>query len=388
MSSCAVCDLSFKSIDARQQHERDSLKHAKRAQQQQQEEQDRNAPPDSFVCNACDRRFRTTDSLQQHTKDTLHGAAETLQQPAPGTSSTAVRLECGACERYFGSNTALLQHQKDLPGHAMGSLRHGTQRSTDGMGATRCAPCGRPFASMEALQQHKRDSPAHTDSALQGTLPGVHMHTINAAVPVEQPVNQQNQSTRQQHGSVRKSANFQYPRCSRFFNSENALQMHKDSSQVCVEDSSWSIYPDLHDAISQQLQADGLWVEFHEGGQYEDSIRDYDTRIMGAFTCPKRSCQAKRWTSKKVAISIRLFDDELYNAVVWHQRCQNCKSMGRLKLDVQSYIDRVVYRLGKWLGLVAVPPTFPRRVGGRQHVRELCEGCKSGHCPENDSEDD
>jgi hypothetical protein len=142
------------------------------------------------------------------------------------------------------------------------------------------------------------------------------------------------------------------------------------------------MYPDLHDEVARQLDANGVSVEFYEEGKPEDSIRDYDTNIMGAFTCPNQSCLVQRWTSKRVAISIQLYDDEQYNAIVWHQRCQKCESMGSLELDLQSYIDRVVYRLGKWLGLQAPPPPFSGSIEGPSHKRELCEGCKSGHCQE------
>jgi hypothetical protein len=142
------------------------------------------------------------------------------------------------------------------------------------------------------------------------------------------------------------------------------------------------MYPDLHDEISQRLAAEGLSVEFYKDGQSEDTIRDYDTNVMGAFTCPQVSCPVKKWTSKKIAISIQLFEDEEYNALVWHQRCQKCKCIGELEIDVQSYTDRVVDRLGNWLGLKVVAPPFSARVGGPPHIQALCEGCKSGHCTE------
>ena len=140
------------------------------------------------------------------------------------------------------------------------------------------------------------------------------------------------------------------------------------------------MYPDLHDEVSQRLEVKGLSVAFYEEGQPEDSIRDYDTNITGVFTCPKQSCRNERWESGIVAISIQLFKDGLYNALVWHQRCQNCKSIGKLELNVQAYTDRVAYRLGKWLGLKAPFPPFSPYVDTSPHKEELCEGCKNGHC--------
>ena len=379
MSTCGVCSVGFKSISALQQHERDSAKHSKRVQQQheqRQKEEGRSAPVGNFECKACDRRFRTADALRQHTKDTLHRAADDLGRPARKTSNMAVRLECGICKRHFGSDNALLQHQRDLPGHVTGSSPCGT---TDGLETTKCAPCGRQFASMEALRQHEQDSPAHASSESPGVLLEMPLHAIPVKVPVGHPAVQPNQSALQQHNPIKRSTPFQCPRCDRSFHSDDALQDHSKSSHVQPENSPWSMHPDLHEEVSQRLEADGLSVEFYEEGKPEDSIREYDTNIMGAFTCPDQSCRVQRWTSKKIAISIQLYNDEQYNAIVWHQRCRNCDSIGNLKVDVQAYVDRVVYRLSKWLGLHVQPPQFGEK-RGPPHIEELCEGCRSGHC--------
>lgn len=381
MSTCVVCSVGFKSISALQQHERDSAKHSGRIQQQQQQgqkEEGRSAPVSDSACKACKRRFRTANALRQHTKDTHHRASEALGGPARETSGMAVRLECGFCKRHFGSDTALLQHQKDLPGHVIGSPSCGT---TGGLETTKCAPCGRPFASMEALRQHKRDSPAHASISSPGAVLEVPVHAIPVNVPLGHPAVQPNQSTLQQHNLIKRSTTLHCPRCDRSFHSNNALQAHTKSSHVQPENNPWSMHPDLHEEVSQHLEANGLSVEFYEEGEPEDPIQDYDTKIMGAFTCPNQSCRIQRWYSRTIAISIQLYDDEQYNAIVWHQRCRKCESIGSLELDVQSYVDRVVYRLGKWLGLHAQPPPFSEN-GGPPHKRELCEGCKRGHCQE------
>jgi hypothetical protein len=140
------------------------------------------------------------------------------------------------------------------------------------------------------------------------------------------------------------------------------------------------MHPDLHDEVSQRLQINGISLGFYEDGEPDDSIRDYDTYVMGAFTCPNQSCWIQRWTSKIIAISIQLYDDEKYNAIVWHQRCRKCQKIGNLELDVHSYTERVVYRLGKWFGLDAEVPPFSGNTENRPHRQKLCEGCKNGHC--------
>jgi hypothetical protein len=175
----------------------------------------------------------------------------------------------------------------------------------------------------------------------------------------------------------------QYSRHNPFNGSESALQTRKDNSFIQAENSSFCMYPDLHDEISKQLEANGLSVEFYGEGQREDTIRDSDTRISGTFTCPNQSCSVEGWSSGIVAISIQLFKHGRYNALVWHQRCRDCEAVGRLEVDVQAYTNRVVYRLGKWLGLkVAAPPYSGNILLDGPHRDELCEGCKNGHCKE------
>lgn len=384
MSKCNVCDLQFKSIGALEQHERDSSKHTTGAQMQQHQ-QDRSAPPKIFTCVPCGRHFRTIDALQQHIEATRHYAAEALQRSAPRPSSVAVQLECGTCKRQFDNSAALFRHQKDLPSHMTEALQNGAQESTDRVNSTHCAPCGRQFASAEALQQHKRDSPAHAtpkpqeseprDTTTPSTVP-----TRLAIGPEPGSAHRRQRLTRRRQDSARRAMIFPCSLCNQSFSSDNALQAHKESSHTLPENSPWSMHPDLHDEVLQRLEANGLSVEFYEEGKIEDSIRDYDTNIMGAFTCPNHSCPVQRWTSKRVAISIQLYDDEQYNAMVWHQRCQECESMGSLELEVQSYTDRVVYRLGKWLGLRVPPPPFSVSSDTPPHREDLCEGCKSGHC--------
>ena len=176
----------------------------------------------------------------------------------------------------------------------------------------------------------------------------------------------------------------QSPQGDQSFSGGSNSPTHRDSSRVCTEDSPWSMYPDLHADVLKRLAANGLLIDFCEEIRSENSIRDYDTNIMGVFSCSKLSCPVVDWKSRKVSISIRMYDNKQYNAIVWHQRCRDCKDLGDLELDAESYTERIAYRLGKWLGLRAEVPFFPmnERDDIDPHKKELCEGCKNGHCPE------
>ncbi|KAL3477479.1 hypothetical protein BJX99DRAFT_226296 [Aspergillus californicus] len=87
-----------------------------------------------------------------------------------------------------------------------------------------------------------------------------------------------------------------------------------------------SMFPDLHGSIIASLQSSnpGLSFTFHCADTYDDSTQDYDTNIMGSFICNNRNCKSSGWSSKKIAISIREYSGERYNARVYHQRCKQC----------------------------------------------------------------
>lgn len=253
---------------------------------------------------------------------------------------------CAVCNMHFKSADDLHKHERESSEHAVmmqqytNTSHHGEAEAVqqNGVKTAKCGPCDRQFDSIEALQQHEKDSSVHAMEALNNDM---------------------------------SKASLDAP-----------LEAHEVSLHAPTDDSPWSMYPNLHDLVSQRLEASGLSVEFYSGNDLKTlSDRDYDTNVIGAFTCPKQSCPTKKWTSKKVAISIRMYDNKQYNAVVWHQRCKKCKSLGNLKLDADAYVDRVVYRLGKWLGLeLAVPPFSSEGHMDRPHHKQLCEGCKNGHC--------
>ncbi|PLB47858.1 hypothetical protein P170DRAFT_510581 [Aspergillus steynii IBT 23096] len=147
----------------------------------------------------------------------------------------------------------------------------------------------------------------------------------------------------------------------------------------------WSLHPKLHDDIAQLLDEEGLQIDFFDADDEETNIEERDTNVMGRFICQNKGCNSSGWSSKKIAITIRMYSQQRYNARVYHQRCRNCRTVGRLILDSGCYAERVTYWLKKWNGFEVRQPDYSGQSRG-PHDSELCEGCKVGHCP-NSNED-
>ncbi|PYI11066.1 hypothetical protein BO78DRAFT_393552 [Aspergillus sclerotiicarbonarius CBS 121057] len=144
----------------------------------------------------------------------------------------------------------------------------------------------------------------------------------------------------------------------------------------------WSMYPALHNDILALLPGDITLPSFHPFDDSRTCTQQYDTNIMGRFICSNASCRSTGWSSKKIAITIRLYGDDEYNARVYHQRCKGCNALSRPELD-ESYAERVAYRIKKWSGVeMERPPYRDRGVSSGPHNSRLCEGCKDGHCRE------
>lgn len=141
------------------------------------------------------------------------------------------------------------------------------------------------------------------------------------------------------------------------------------------------MYPGLNDKLANVLDKEGLYFTFNSNDDERGRIDTYDTNIMGRFVCNNNNCTSRGWSSKKIAITIRMYTDTRYNVRVYYQRCRNCNWLSRPNLDVDTYVDRVAYRLKKWSGVeVERPPYSHKR--GKPHEHELCEGCRHGHCTE------
>ncbi|KAH8691070.1 zinc-binding domain-containing protein [Phaeosphaeriaceae sp. PMI808] len=145
----------------------------------------------------------------------------------------------------------------------------------------------------------------------------------------------------------------------------------------------WSIYPALHDDVLVLLAEEGLDFDFHEDDDDEGCIKEYDTTIMGRFICRNRACRTGGWSSRQIAITIRMYPGAQYNARVYNQHCRECDGIGKPRLT-DSYAERVAYRLKKWSGIEMAQPNFSGKSKG-PHESELCEGCKNGHCSQLES---
>ena len=263
---------------------------------------------------------------------------------------------CESCDRRFNTTQALQHHIRDSPAHTT---------------TFACKECDRTFKTAHGLQQHIRDSPAHSTV--------LSCRECNRTFNTEQAL--------QQHirDAPVHSTNFACQECNRSFGTAQALQQHTCNSPAHANDESaeedipsFDMRPSLHGDVSRQLDQYGLTFHFAPIDDPNDFLKEYDTTIVGAFTCTNDSCRKRRWTSKRVAITIRKLSDLSYNARVYYQRCERCGFVARPDLD-DSYAERVAYRLAKWSGVAVSNPYFSGR-SDRPHQEELCEGCRLGRC--------
>ena len=149
-------------------------------------------------------------------------------------------------------------------------------------------------------------------------------------------------------------------------------------SKKSKQPSSWSVYPALHHDVSHLLEDHDLQYHFQRNADWKSCTKEYDTNIMGRFICHNKKCSLNGWSSKKIAITIRTYHNDRYDATVYHQRCHGCNNLAKPILDA-SYAERVAYRLKKWSGIEMDQPNHSGESKG-PHMSDLCEGCKAGHC--------
>ncbi|KID82519.1 hypothetical protein MGU_10160 [Metarhizium guizhouense ARSEF 977] len=147
----------------------------------------------------------------------------------------------------------------------------------------------------------------------------------------------------------------------------------------------WSLFPEHHGSVEDLLQEEGLDFDFHHTDREYGHIKEYDTNVMGRFACPNANCTQGGWSSKKIAVWIRLYSGSRYNARVYNQRCRSCNSLSRPTLD-DSYAERIAYRLKRWSNIEVEPPHYSGG-SGKPHESGLCEGCKNGHCVDGELEE-
>ena len=142
----------------------------------------------------------------------------------------------------------------------------------------------------------------------------------------------------------------------------------------------WSMLPERHRDVLLLLKDCGLKFKFHNENDSISCTEDWDTNVMGRFSCRNRDCSSRGWPSKAIAMIIRLYPNARYNARIYHQRCIKCNTPGRLEEVDESYTERVSYWLKRWSGVQVEAPQHSYKKTRAPHRKDLCEGCKAGHC--------
>ena len=168
------------------------------------------------------------------------------------------------------------------------------------------------------------------------------------------------------------------PSTQKLYRQPNPGKRRKSKAQALEK--LWSMYPALHDSVSILLQEENLSFAFLAIDNDQGCSNEYDTNIKGRFRCLNRACSHGGWASKVIAITIRMYPSQQYNARVYHQRCKECRSLSQPIPD-DSYAERIAYRLKKWSGIEMDRPAYKEsHIAQRPHESALCEGCKHGHC--------
>jgi len=206
---------------------------------------------------------------------------------APSLLGSAMAVICGQCDRTFNTGHVLEQHRRDSPAHAI---------------PYSCEECDSAFNTEEALEQHRRDSPAHSVKH--------DCEECNRTFDTEQALEQHRRD------SPVHSVKHDCEECNRTFDTEQALEQHlrdspahgpsEDTEQL---DQSFDIRPTRHQDVSKLLRQYGLSFKFFPVDDPHGCLKEHDTSVMGRFTCTSSSCSSSRWTSKKIAISIRQYSD-------------------------------------------------------------------------------
>jgi hypothetical protein len=292
---------------------------------------------------------------------------------------------CVLCNRTFGSDQALRQHEEDSPKH----------------GTFDCKACKRSFSSQDALTQHQNDSPVHQrsrrDSVTASATPVPFtqyvplLSSTSSNVPSATHDGQRSRHTATENGSHTNST-FD----TNYIPLEDTLQALTISdvntttarpkigrarvAKLQKETRTSFTFPELHQRIAEAV-APAITSTWFNSNTKAHAEKEKDTNVIGKFTCVNDRCGKDGWSSGLVAIWIRGYDRNGYNAIVFNQRCKSCDWLGCLKMDEQSYVERIEYRLKKWAGVRDEESTFSRHKLLRgPHEREHCEGCKAGHC--------
>jgi len=363
---CEACDRSFVNDQALQQHLRDSPVHKPTFSSNEAPQQRWRyliVPKPTFDCKTCNNSFNSDEALQWHLQYSV------VHNPA---------FYCMTCRRLFRSHEALLYHLRN-------SIIHNS--------AFYCETCDTYFGSEEAFQQHLQNSREHRlsfycDTCAQSfsTLEILHKHIQNSPVHSLEVMDQHMQNL-----SINSRPPIWCNTCKRSFRSNEALHQHLQSSRIHhiewqnhdieTKPIIFEMFPELHQDVLDAISSAMISPRFNhndDDDSFDGADNKYSTHVIGDFTCSNHHC-GLAWPSKRVTIVIRRYPSYEYNAAVYYQRCKSCNSLGDLYIDENSYVDRVAYRLKKWVGVAVERPFYDERTSP-PHISELCEGCNAGYC--------
>jgi len=386
------------------------------------------ASPLPFACRPCDRSFSDEDVRRKHEHNFLaHKAILDLEDPeqslshdealfefqvvhdheagdsvsddfSPASIPTSQRRLHYRPPRLFQRGVCKLQlaKQKTRRLHATSSwhimVRDGSPSSEDSLQQYKCSSSALETASGYGTSQ----TPVSAESDSPAGPPKVNSEDSDSSVSTEDvlfphardspayetalyreedrlPVSGQNASS-----SPASPSTCDCKACGRSYFDERTLRQHERDVPAHAPAKPWSSRPDLHEDVLELIKP-MLNVDFFAASETDDThTKEHDTHIMGRFTCTNSTCRTDRWSSKWIALTIRLYSGHRYNAVVWHQRCRRCNTFGQPTLDF-SYVERIAYRLKVWFRIPQKPADWSRD-DTLPHETDLCEGCKNGHC--------
>jgi hypothetical protein len=83
----------------------------------------------------------------------------------------------------------------------------------------------------------------------------------------------------------------------------------------------------LHQDVTNAVSNDIAWTWFPENDSDNDSNNKHSAHVMGRFRCNNYNSPSGGWASNKVAMLIRGYPENGYNAVVFNQRCKVCNQL-------------------------------------------------------------
>ncbi|KAF9117840.1 hypothetical protein BGW39_001750 [Mortierella sp. 14UC] len=130
------------------------------------------------------------------------------------------------------------------------------------------------------------------------------------------------------------------------------------------------------------------------GGQYEydstltaEGCRRSGVRDMkGLFIC--YVCQPDEphvWSSGVVCTELFLSATNTYRVVFNAQQCNLCNRYGRLKVDVNKYVNKVLDTFALWTGQREAYEDVGTHKGMVEHDSSRCHGCLKGICTKSEA---